>query len=48
VQKLFPKRSFVPVVLGLFFLFFVAMTQILAKNKNTSRNNGHEIIVLLL
>jgi hypothetical protein len=26
--------------------FFVAMTQILAKNKNTSCN-GHEIIILL-
>jgi hypothetical protein len=41
-----PKEAFVPVVLGLFF--FVAMTQILAKNKNISHNNGHEIVVLLL
>ncbi len=42
----FPQKK--PLYLLYLGCFFVAMTQILAKNKNTSQNNGHEIIVLLL
>lgn len=42
----FPQKK--PLYLLYLGCFFVAMTQILAKNKNTLQNNGHEIIVLTM